>query len=139
MNMLVCCLWPSLGDVSSKLSNPIFVPNYGRLGKAFNLAFNKVCICYDKRVPPPNNMVLNVGVGLKVTPFRFGTFFGTWSRCNSFDDFVRDYPTTKKCKRNLNLKIWRWNLQSKLKTTRKALHKPNHMMKLLKLNLKLRW
>lgn len=80
-------------------------------------------------------MVVNVGVGLKVIRLKFDTFLGLDLDANHL---VILQETSLSQTRNLNLKMWRWNLQSKMETTRKALLKPNHHKKeILKHNLTL--
>lgn len=59
-------------------------------------ASNKVCISQDIKNTPPDNIVVNVWVGLKVIPLRFGTFFGACFKCNGFDHFARNCPSSAK-------------------------------------------
>lgn len=82
----------SLHDLAASLGTPTFVPSNRSMGKVSN----KVCICWDTKNTSLNNIVVNVGVGLKVILLPLGTFFGACFKCNGFGHFVRECPSNVK-------------------------------------------
>lgn len=45
---------------------------------------NKVCVCWDVKLTPLDNIIINIGMGLKMIPLKFGTLFGACFKCNEF-------------------------------------------------------
>ena len=78
----------SIGDLAGNLGTPLFVPTSRNLGKVSN----KVSVCWDVRLNPPENMVINVGAGLVVVSLNFRTYFGACFKCNGFGHFARSCP-----------------------------------------------
>ena len=68
---LPCWQWDSLKDLASKLGSPLFIPTLRGLG----CQSNRVCVGWDMKVPPPKQMIINVGASIKVIPLNFGAFF----------------------------------------------------------------
>ena len=54
---------------------------------------NRVCIGWNVEKTPPKSMAINVGVGYKIIPLHFGTFFGACFKCNKFGHFAKQCPT----------------------------------------------
>ena len=81
---LLAWLWGNIRNLASQLGTPLSLPSNRNLGKALN----RICVCWDIRITPPEHMVIDVGGGLIVVQLKFGTYFGACFKCNGFGHFA---------------------------------------------------